>query len=579
MFSAKLRFPGMLMLALAGPVSAQIAGPTAAAYTQLTATDDGQQIYFTSPLVLKSNSTSVTRPEGRLYRLGPDGVALVAERGSRAAFPIGGQGIFRPQVSADGTTLAYTLLDVCATARANPAIQCTPFGRQAIVQGKEQLELGEGTVELSRNGRWALLSPVANFTRQTATLVDFSTGRRTAVPAGPALGECPTLASDGTILVEERSEQGAGTHSFGLWKQGVVTPVAPDTDGLRAMALSDNARVLLFGATRFTQPFSGATKIAARNLQSDARTVLFSSGNESEMAVLLGISNDGLHVLYNKVPADGPFAGTAFVADTATGESLPIRLPSGEQIIDGTLSGSGDVAFLVTTSNRLVKVSITAGAVATLLPATPYARDVDGLVPGSLFLLRGSLSGDAAAWKGRILVDGKVVPVLHARTGEIAIQVPWEQKLGTAIFRLDPATDSPFQQVQAAVILEVAPINLAVIRGDWSGLLNRSPASGDIVHIYMAGLGPVTPPAETGILPSVLHAIDGKITCGFNGIENIFATDAETLWAGLAPGAIGAYQVSIRLPSESGTWGDLITCKVKTRSGAESLVIFGLTPP
>src|SRR5689334_13748788 len=52
----------LLMLFIAGPLTAQ--------FSQLTMTDDGQQIYFISPLLLKSNPGRGGISEGRLYRVG-----------------------------------------------------------------------------------------------------------------------------------------------------------------------------------------------------------------------------------------------------------------------------------------------------------------------------------------------------------------------------------------------------------------------------------------------------------------------------------------------------------------------------
>ena len=69
----------------------------------------------------------------------------------------------------------------------------------------------------------------------------------------------------------------------------------------------------------------------------------------------------------------------------------------------------------------------------------------------------------------------------------------------------------------------------------------------------MTGLGPVSGLPQTGVpTPSgSLFPITGKIACGFDGSGDLDVWDnwaAETLFAGLAPGTTGVYQVSLRLP-------------------------------
>jgi uncharacterized protein (TIGR03437 family) len=600
MIRATLWCGGMLMLATAGPAAAQVAG--AAPFTQLAATDDGENVFFTSQLVLKSKIGQAAAPEGRLYRLGPDGVSLLAERGSLAAYSWldGTVGVTNPQVSGDGSTVGFTFRYVCTAANTGAAGYgfCAPgtgkpSDEEGVLSGMPNVDLGPGWLQLSRNGRWALLTPPVDFTPQTATLIDLTTGQRTSVPVGPVENSYPTLASDGTILVEERGDQGVGTNRFGLWKDGQTTPV--ELGDRRAQILSDNAQVLLLGDDRITQPFLAVTRLTAMDLLTGRQTALFLSKDDRELAIFMGISNDGGTVLYRRVPEYGPFQGPAYVADTASGESRPIALPAGELVSDGTLSGSGDLAFLATTAGRLIKVTWSSGETTTLIPATPYGSNLDhGFVPGSLFHLRGALIGSPDDWSGGLTIDDHPVPVVYARLGDVGIQVPWEQHTGYVPFRLSMPSDSPFQQIQTVLIKQIAPdfepldpgqasfFTIKIFRADWSGLLDSAPGPGDIVHMYMTGLGTVDGTPQTGVAASLTtsNPIQGKIACGFNSISDLFATDAETLFAGLAPGTIGVYLVSLRLPADQGSKPlEAITCDLKAQDGFESLVIGGLGQP
>jgi hypothetical protein len=96
-------------------------------------------------------SAACASAQTRLYRIAADGVQLFAERppviatGSTASFS-NGDGIALPQVSDDGQTVAYTVRG--------------GGGSVAEIRGATTLHLGPGSVQISRNGKWAVLSCV-----------------------------------------------------------------------------------------------------------------------------------------------------------------------------------------------------------------------------------------------------------------------------------------------------------------------------------------------------------------------------------------------------------------------------------
>src|SRR5690242_18751019 len=84
-----------------------------AQFSQLAATDDGKTVYFISPLSLNSAPASASA-EIRLYRIGPDGLSLVAERPpfppGPPSLPLFGSsidGVSDPQVSGDGSLIGF----------------------------------------------------------------------------------------------------------------------------------------------------------------------------------------------------------------------------------------------------------------------------------------------------------------------------------------------------------------------------------------------------------------------------------------------------------------------------------------
>lgn len=562
------------------------ARPLTAQFSQLTMTDDGRQIYFTSPLLLKSSPGQGGISERRLYRLAPDGVSVAAERGvlAPASVLIEETGLEYPQVSGDGSLVAFTYVNVCPGAPQTSSGKCQPVDREGIVRGKQNLDLGRGSVQLSRNGRWALLTtPCCE--RQTSTLIDLSTAERTSVPNPASEARFSSIASDGTILVEQRDKDNYPT--YGLWKQGTLTPIT--TTQVAPVAISDDAHVALLSWPQIQPGGVFTESMGVKDLDTGRKTMFFEQRDHTEWAAFMGMSSKGSRILYRRMP-EYARDGSAYIYDVAAGTSQPIALAAGELVSDGTLSAAGDFAVVATTNGRLVKVNFADNAIATLIPATPYVQNLHGLVPGSLFHLRGALSGLVESWSGKVALDGHAVPVINALRGDVAIQVPWTHATGVFPFRLDLPGDTPFIQNQAVSVLAAAPqlehtgpgetaiLDRKIIKGDWSGFVDKPPGPGDIVHLYMTGLGPVNgaPPTGAPAPAGTLFPITGKIACGFNGSGKLDVWEnwaAETLFAGLAPGMTGIYQVSLRLPPDEPSEIGWITCQVRLANGYRSTVI------
>jgi uncharacterized protein (TIGR03437 family) len=236
-------------------------------------------------------------------------------------------------------------------------------------------------------------------------------------------------------------------------------------------------------------------------------------------------------------------------------------LADGEFATDGALSGSGDLAFLVTTTGRLIKVALSTGAVTTLIPPTPYAGRLDWWAFGSLFRMKGAFGGSAGDWKNRILIDNQPAPVLYLKPGELGIQIPWSASVGNVPFRIVDSGASPFQHNELVVARpyaiafepakagESSLYGMRASNGDGSGPPPSQPGPGDTFRLYMTGLGPVAnqPPSGTAASSTVSSPIRAQLTCRFEPHTN----PAETLAAALEPGAIGVYQATFRLPANA----------------------------
>jgi uncharacterized protein (TIGR03437 family) len=533
------------------------ATPLFAQFSQLAATDDGSQVYFTTPLALY-NSPAGQSYESRVYRIGPDGVSLIAQRPSFVTGTISissaSDGVTDPQVSGDGSVVGVTFRNVCPgeiTPLNPPPLCSSPSSAEAVILHTPNIDLGPGVLQLSRNGRWTLVTNTNALPQgltNVATVADHVTNLASQI-LNPILGPSRVLASDGSVLTQN-----------GIWKQGQVTPL-PSIEGLSytPQSLSDNAAIVI--AFAFAPGVANSIRLVAIDVPSGKATTLCQS-TTSTLPLFMGMSNDGRHALY-RVTALASVAGTAYVVDTATGQSTAIAVPTGELATDGTLSGDGRIAFLATTAGRILKVTLSSGTIEPLIPPTPYVGNLNQLAIGSLIHLQTSYPGTVNDWTGQILLGGRPLPVLAIKPGEVDVQVPWEVAPGVYPFQVNLQFGSPFQQLQSVFVSSISPafepldpgesaiFPIQIVKGDWSGYQTTQPKAGDIVYIYMTGLGPVTGPVATGV-PTPLNAVEPTqlpLTCTFTPQT----TPAQTLFAGLAPGAIGIYQVAFRMPSDPNT--------------------------
>jgi uncharacterized protein (TIGR03437 family) len=123
---------------------------------------------------------------------------------------------------------------------------------------------------------------------------------------------------------------------------------------------------------------------------------------------------------------------------------------------------------------------------------------------------------------------------------------------------LDLATESPFQQKLQLTLAPIAPrfeqpasnqpnvLGFLAVKGDFSGLVTSYPLPGDVIIAYATGLGPVLnhPPTGQPTPTDRLYPIQSTLACKFSP----YTLPVETLFAGLAPGLTGLYQINFRLP-------------------------------
>ena len=203
---------------------------------------------------------------------------------------------------------------------------------------------------------------------------------------------------------------------------------------------------------------------------------------------------------------------------------------------------------------------------------------------GSLVELHCTFNLSAAELAGKTWYQGWPLPVVYSRPGNLGVQIPWQwDNFVPKVITFDIASPSGFQPSQQFSVWSGAPVMLPadagasnlfgieIFKGDWSGPLTTQPNAGDIVNIYMAGLGPVKGDVATGTPAPLdsLRPIQWSLSCQFVPQTS----PADVLFAGLAPGMIGVYQVTLRVPSDTST-KPLTGLQCRLTAGNQS-VLFG----
>jgi uncharacterized protein (TIGR03437 family) len=219
-----------------------------------------------------------------------------------------------------------------------------------------------------------------------------------------------------------------------------------------------------------------------------------------------------------------------------------------QEVFAAGLAPSTSVSVTAAVNAATFTGSIAPGAYAAL-GGSGLATQTVSADPGVLPLTLGGVS---------VFVNGFQAPLLFVSPGQINLQVPWELGPGdgTAPFtvmvngptakgtRAGSPVNGTFSNTVKASVDTYSPGVFGIAQNDDGSPLTSRPAkAGDILLIFANGLGPVNGPVTTGGISP------GGATCQKNPLVTIGGLQAEVLFAGLAPGYVGAYQVNIRVPA------------------------------
>jgi uncharacterized protein (TIGR03437 family) len=227
-----------------------------------------------------------------------------------------------------------------------------------------------------------------------------------------------------------------------------------------------------------------------------------------------------------------------------------------EPVREAALSGDGRSAWAVTVDGRVIRVDLSTQTMTQVIGPVPVIVPPQSLPIGSTVTYRIQGGGMPAAL--RVRLDGVAQPLRElARTSSsITVQVPWETPPGVRASMVDtqPAPGAPFDldfhfdrthqtSAYGPVVLRPA------YHADWRGPVTwEDPARpGEWIHLYAVGLGPVDTAIATG-QPGPASP-PARVKAPYACLEWTHNRTGEW-WIGLAPGLIGFYQVSVRMPAE-----------------------------
>jgi uncharacterized protein (TIGR03437 family) len=300
------------------------------------------------------------------------------------------------------------------------------------------------------------------------------------------------------------------------------------------------------------------------NVSTGAQSLVYTDA-KSRTLLPLALSNNGEVALLRLFTTPAIYQAAVVHAD-GTGFRQLTNDPTG--VSTAILSGDGSSAFAVTNSGHLLKIDTTSGASTLIANGALVQQIVGGAVAGSLNTIQGLGLADAAVAAqtfpagaslggAQVTLNGTPVPLLSVGPLSISFQIPWETAVGNATIAVvrPSSPSSPFMQtVPPLQIQRVQPVLAAsqVFSQDFSVMNSPSnpAAPGGFVNLYLTGLGPVVTPQTDGVpaQASPLPSVVTPVTAGVQ-VTSTATAALNVAYAGLAPGMVGVYQVTVQMPS------------------------------
>jgi uncharacterized protein (TIGR03437 family) len=529
------------LLAFAGAALGQFAG--------LGVTGDGATLYFSTPLRLRGSASpfnhKILRYDTQLTEFLSRDTGMSNGHTTENFYDL-----IAAQPSSDGSIIGISAYRSCYGGSGCLAVQ--RYQSTILDRTGKQLFVDYGLVSLSRDGRWGLFYGRDGFGGlvPATELVNLTTAQATTVPYQYSFSQrSREVANDGTVAVVVGSE-------LHLWR----------TDGERTLP----------GASPLPAVYPNDPQVL---ISADGRRVVYQTATGLALYDGTETALTTTPVTWASISDDGSVIAFVNSADAQVWMASPLRQLTKEAdgMTEIALSGDGKVVYAATNGGRLLRIDVASAAVTELIPRTPWITgSTSPVVPGSLYQFTGQHLSPA-----RVRIGGLDAPVQASTADQISFQVPWETPVqDAATFELISGS-SPLESPPGTLpVVPFAPgsfttdFTTLAVHQDFSGLITpTSPAvAGEVIAVYLNGLGAVAPTVGTGapgpVPPAVVTA---PLRCQFwDGGPN----DGHIFFAGLAPGMLGVYQVSVQVPAGLRVTPVSLSCD----AGQDTLSVFGLLP-
>jgi uncharacterized protein (TIGR03437 family) len=291
-------------------------------------------------------------------------------------------------------------------------------------------------------------------------------------------------------------------------------------------------------------------------------------------SVTAAAANSGTWLSVSFAPST---SDSTFITITADPTGLTPNTYTGTVTIASNAAGASTVIpVLLTVVAQTPPVAFAGGAVnnGNFGSDQPLAQGDIAAVFGSQFTYGAPQSATSLPLKTtlddvQVLVNGKAAPIYYVSPGQINFEVPIDASIGPSALGFGPNGSGTVQVVRNGqpgnlIYVEInarAP-QFIVYNGGYGvmttpqGALTGIPShpvnSGDVVVIYALGLGPTSPPVDSGTAsppaPS-LADVPGTTQVCF-GVETPFhqAPCATAFFSGLTPGFVALYQINVTVP-------------------------------
>jgi uncharacterized protein (TIGR03437 family) len=146
-----------------------------------------------------------------------------------------------------------------------------------------------------------------------------------------------------------------------------------------------------------------------------------------------------------------------------------------------------------------------------------------------------------------VTVNGVAAPLFYVSPSQVNAQIPFETAVGTATIQV--SRGGAVSTAQQLSIVPISPGLFTSISG-FAAINSQSspPRVGEWITLYATGLGAVDGPVTTGqsATGNPPPQVAAQVTVTLGG------TSLAVLWAGLAPGYVGLYQINAMLPADIG---------------------------